>query len=303
MMSKGSVDSIDKSIISSDTSLGCYEPQAIQHKSNGHKSKLNQFDSDSSPEKKSPQYVQKAKMPPSPHYDPYHGFELAYRNEGFRDNSTFPTRNNSYGTSMNDDTPIVHQIEPEDSGSDYYGNSSTLPIRARGDNLSFLTELKQHLPEYEQLNSGHSSFLASTTNPPYDQSPTSVHSFGSNKRIGDKKLSLPSKDSQSEIRRTNEYAQPTKFPEIDGRRPDSYYTAMRNARDSKTVKPMTTPPPLIPSSRPKTVYESSAYDRPVNIRSKSEALLEANFDDAADVLEPQLTSDSRSYSQPMETAM
>lgn len=315
MMTKGSIDSMDKSVISTDTSIGGYDSHTIQQKPNGLKSKFSTTESESTPVKKgSPQYV--PKMPQSPHFDPNpynEGFELSYRNEGFRDNSTFPTRNNSIGTNINDDTPIVHQTDAEDSGSDYYGNSSTLPIRTR-DNLSFLTELKQHLPpEYEQLNSAHSSFMPSgaSSNPPYDNSPSSIKSYASDRRnvtatsasSDPLKLSLPPKDqrSQPEIRKINEYAQPTtKFPpDQDPRRPDSYYTAMRDARDSRSVAQLIQPPPAA-SSRPKTLYQSSAvYDRPVNMRSKSEALLE----EPSEGLDPQLKSDSRSYSQPMETAM
>lgn len=315
MMAKGSIDSMDKSVISTDTSIGGYDSHTIQQKPNGLKSKFSATESESTPVKRgSPQYV--SKMPQSPHFapNPYNeGFELSYRNEGFRDNSTFPTRNNSIGTNINDDTPIVHQTDAEDSGSDYYGNSSTLPIRTR-DNLSFLTELKQHLPpEYEQLNSAHSSFMPSgaSSNPPYDYSPSSIKSYAPDGRnvtatsvsSDPLKLSLPPKDqrSQPEIRKINEYAQPTtQFPpDQDPRRPDSYYTAMRDARDSRSVAQMIQPPPAA-SSRPKTVYHSSGvYDRPVNMRSKSEALLE----EPSEGLDPQLKSDSRSYSQPMETAM
>lgn len=63
--------------------------------------------------------------------------------------------------------------------------------------------------------------------------------------------------------------------------------------------------------RPKTVYESAQETpRPVPLkksqpvsaysRSKSEALLETNFDDVMPPMN-QLTADSRSYSQPLET--
>ncbi|GBP08366.1 Protein bark beetle, partial [Eumeta japonica] len=66
-------------------------------------------------------------------------FELSYRNEGFRDNSTYSgTRNNSISTSIAEDTPIIHQTDMEETGSDYYGNASTLPIRHDpNENLAF----------------------------------------------------------------------------------------------------------------------------------------------------------------------
>lgn len=316
MMSKGSIDSMDKSVISSNTSLGGYEPQHIQHKLGISKSKYSPTDSDSTPIKKAAIYDQKISNTPS--YDPYgNGFELSYRNEGFRDNSSFNTRNNSYGTNINDDTPIVHHTDIDDSVSDFYGKSSTLPIRARGDNLSFLTELKSQLPEYEQLNSAHSSFLANTTtatNPTYDQSPGSFQSFGGEKKSSNGTVSTttshsPKSDHQigTDVRKpVRDYAQPIRLHEPDiTRRPDSYYTAMRNARDSQTVTQNPNPQPNGNARRPKAVYQSATvYDRPVlNLRSKSEALLEANFDAENTAIQPQLTSDNRSFSQPMETAM
>lgn len=299
MMSKGSIDSMDKSVISSNTSLGGYEPQHIQQKPLTHnKSKYSPTDSDSSAVKKSSTYDQK--LTNAPQYDSYgqSAFELAYRNEGFRDNSTFNTRNNSYGTNLNEESPIVHHNDLDDTVSDYYGKTSTLPIASpRNENLAFLSELKSQLPEYEQLNSGHSSFLASASNPAYDQSPNSFNSFGPEKRE-----SPPQTEPKPAPKKPGDYAQPNiRLIDHEARRPTSYYTAMQNARDSRNINQISTPP----SKRPKAVYHSSTvYDRPVlNLRSKSEALLEANFDEQGNVLDTQLNSDSRSYSQPMETAM
>lgn len=306
MMSKGSIDSMDKSVISSNPSLGGvgYDNQNLQQRYVTQKSKYSPTNSDSSAGKKAGSgYEQKPTNTPS--YDPYgQGFELSYRNEGFRDNSTFNTRNNSYGTNINDDTPIVHHTDMDDSVSDYYGKSSTLPMNPRNnDNLSFLSELKHQLPEYEQLNSGHSSFLAS---PSQDPSPTSFQSFS---QQPDKKNAASSgshspknsKELKSDAKKPNDYAQPNiRMIDHDSRRPTSYYTAMQNARDSKNIAHITSP-----SRRPKAVYQSSlVYDKPViNIRSKSEALLEANFDETAATLDQKMKSDNKSYSQPMETAM
>lgn len=308
MMSKGSIDSMDKSVISSNTSLGGYESHHIQQKSPVHnKSKYSPTNSDSSNGKKGSTYDQKVTN--TPQYDSYGqgGFDLSYRNEGFRDNSSINTRNNSYGTNLNEETPIVHHNDIDDTVSDYYGRTSTLPMTPiRNENLAFLSELKSQLPEYEQLNSGHSSFIASASNPAYDQSPSSFHSFGPEKRNPGKasKISSASKqDVKHEVKKSADYAQPTtiRMVEHDNRRPDSYFTAMQNARDSRNINQIS----ASSTKRPKAVYQSSTvYDRPVlNLRSKSEALLEANFDDQPNVPDSQLKSDSRSYSQPMETAM
>lgn len=309
MMSKGSIDSMDKSVISSNTSLGGYEPHHIQQKSPVHsKSKYSPTNSDSSTGKKASTYD--PKVTNTPQYDSYgqEGYDLSYRNEGFRDNSSINTRNNSYGTNLNEETPIVHHNDIDDTMSDYYGRTSTLPMTPirNNDNLAFLSELKSQLPEYEQLNSGHSSFLASASNPAYDQSPSSFYSFSPEKSSPAKasKTSSASKpDVKPEVKKKTDYAQPTiRMVEHDNRRPDSYFTAMQNSRDSRNISRISGPPS---NKRPKAVYQSSTvYDRPVlNLRSKSEALLESNFDEQPNVPDSQLNSDSRSYSQPMETAM
>lgn len=299
MMSKGSIDSMDKSVISSNPSLGGYDNQNMQQRYVTQKSKYSPTNSDSTATKKGSSYDQKVTNAPS--YDPYgQNFELSYRNEGFRDNSTFNTRNNSYGTNINDDTPIVHHTDMDDSVSDYYGKSSTLPMQPRNnDNLSFLSELKHQLPEYEQLNSGHSSFLASSA---HDQSPNSFQSFSQDKKgISASAHSPKNTEPKSDAKKPNDYAQPNiRMIDHDTRgRPDSYYTAMKNARDSKNIAQISAS-----NRRPKAVYQSSVYDKPIiNLRSKSEALLEANFDETAATLDQKMKSDNKSYSQPMETAM
>lgn len=341
MMGNGSIDSMDKSVLSSEISYDIYETQQQKHQTpkkvthNGGTTDSNTVVTgynDILTPKYNDYITQKSNgikrgSPPEPkvyglpEYDTSsQGFELAYRNEGFRDNSTFTTRNNSVGTNMNEDTPIIHQTDQEDTGSDYYGNSSTLPIRAKGDNLSFLTELKNRLPEYERLpqpNSGHSSFLPTPPDPPYDQSPSSVSSHTFGRRLDNMKFSPAPRAAappvvheyqKPEIRRPQQQLPPqtsyAERPEPEIRRPDSYYTAMRSARDSQM--PSQAPPPVA-ANRPKPVYEASGDDRPTYSRSKSEALLETNFDGRNNnnqTPEPhQLTSDSRSYSQPLETAM
>lgn len=302
-MSKGSIDSMDKSVISSNPSLGGgYDNQNMQQRYVIQKSKYSPTNSDSSGAKKGgSSYEQKSTNAPS--YDPYgQGFELSYRNEGFRDNSSFNTRNNSYGTNINDDTPIVHHTDMDDTVSDYYGKSSTLPMNPRNnENLSFLTELKHQLPEYEQLNSGHSSFLATPSN---DHSPNSLQSFPQDKKSAASSASQSSKHEKElklDAKKPNDYAQPNiRMIDHDTRRPSSYYTAMQNARDSKNISHISSP-----SRRPKAVYQSAlVYDKPIiNLRSKSEALLEANFDETAATLDQKMKSDNKSYSQPMETAM
>lgn len=325
MMSNGSIDSMDKSALSSETSYDIYEgqqrpPNSVPGYNDILNQKYNEYSQQPKATIKRPSPPETTKVYGLPEYNPA-AFELSYRNEGFRDNSTYGggiTRNNSISTYINEDTPIIHQIDPEDGdgASDYYGNSSTLPMRAKGDNLSFLSELTHKLPEYEKLpqhKPEHSSFLPTPPDPPYDKT---------NKRSPIvQPQSHMHEYEKPEVRRPNEYNE----PQIDVRRPDSYYTAMKTARHSNFIGgagpsngggrraqrnaaaavPQPTLPPSHspPSSRPKTVYEASGDDRPAYPRSKSEALLETNFDEDMPTSNNPLTSDSRSYSQPLETAM
>lgn len=349
MMSNGSIDSMDKSALSSEASYDIYEVQQQQQakaaqggaQNHGYNDiltpKLNEYLNLRNNTKKKSVTPPESKSYGLPDYESERDsqkFELAFRNEGFRDNSTFTTRNNSLGTNINEDTPIIHQTDVEETGSDYYGNSSTLPIRAKGESLSFLTELKNRLPEYERMppqqsGSGHSSFLPSPPDPPYDPptSSSSVSSSSFGRKVDGMKFSpRPSAAAPAppviheyqkpEIRRPappvgESSASSSSSPSKDIRRPDSYYTAMRSARDSRMPPSVHPPQPPVPVPRPRPVYEASGDDRPVYARSKSEVILETNFDSQKknkkdDNGLPQsqpLTSDSRSYSQPLETAM
>lgn len=299
MMSNGSIDSMDKSVLGSETgSYDAYDP-------NNPQPRYNEYAVQPTKRYSPPDTPPKAKvygLPPTPPIpEPLNSFELSFRNDGFKDNSTIysnTTRNNSVSTNINEDTPIIHQVD--EYGSDYYGNASTLPMRVKGDNLSFLNELKHRLPEYEapRNSSGHSSFMKndqmSNSTLPYEQK---IDKFNFTPTDNVEKYEKP------QTRRNDAYIAPP--PEI--RRPDSYMKAVKKLpRDS-----------IIPKSsndgygRPKTVYESAQETpRPVPLkksqpvsnysRSKSEALLETNFDDVMPPMK-QLTADSRSYSQPLET--
>lgn len=292
---------MDKSVLSSDTSYDTYDPTQRYNDIALYPKKYSPPDTPQKPVK-----VYGIPVPTTPSPTDPNNFELSYKNEGFRDNSTIytnTTRNNSVGTALNEeDTPIIGQVD--DNGSDYYGNSSTLPMREKPDNLAFLSELKTRLPEYEAPRNyfGHSSFL-----PPHlqqQQEPQSNISQAStlpyDHKIDRFNFTPPLEEPKlpPQPRRPDAYVVPP--PEV--KRPDSYAKALyANPRDSVFQKNI--------SDRPKTVYEAAeeARPRPQPVksnysRSKSEALLETNFDE--EIPPPgQLTSDARSHSQPLETAM
>lgn len=299
MLANGSIESMDKSVLSSEASFGAYDVNP------NPQPRFNEYSVQPAKRYSPPDTPLKTKIyglpptPPTP-VEGLNSFELSFRNDGFRDNSTIysnTTRNNSVGTAINEDTPIIHQVDNDEYGSDYYGNASTLPMRVKGDNLSFLNELKHRLPEYEapRVSSGHSSFIPGSQDP---NSNTTNQSFDN--KIENLMFTPPKAAERKDpkIRRPNAFVTPA--PEI--RRPDSYMKAVKKTpRDS-----------VIPKSeygRPKTLYESSQEppQRPSvpppsqpYARSKSEALLETNFDD---VVPPAnlLTADNRSHSQPLET--
>ena len=300
MLSNGSIESMDKSVLSSEASFGAYEVNP------NPQPRFNEYSVQPAKRYSPPETPQKTKvygLPPTPPA-PLDSFELSFRNDGFRDNSTIytnTTRNNSISTNINEDTPIIHQVDTEEYGSDYYGNASTLPMRVKGDNLSFLNELKHRLPEYEAPRSsgGHSSFTPVNGHDPNSNiSQSSTLPF--EKKIDSLAFTPPKPAERSETaktRRPNAFAVPA--PEI--RRPDSYMKAVKKTpRDS-----------VIPKSeygRPKTLYEGSQESQRPSVpppsqpyaRSKSEALLETNFDEAVPPLNL-LSPENRSHSQPLET--
>lgn len=296
MHSNGSIESMDKSVLSTETSYGDYD-------TNPNPTRYNDYSIQPTKRYSPPD------TPPKPKYGvpvtpptPTDAFELSFRNDGFKDNSTIytnTTRNNSVSTAINEDTPIIHHADSEEYGSDYYGNASTLPLRAKGENLSFLNELKTRLPEYEapRIHSGHSSFLVTGNNEaPSNISQASTLPYEQKEAISIAPPKPKERNGAANVRRPNAYIAPP--PEV--RRPDSYMKAVK-PRESII-------PPKSEYGRPKTLYESSNEPQRPSVppppqpysRSKSEALLETNFDDVA-VPSDTLTSDNRSHSQPLET--
>ena len=342
MTSNGSIDSMTKSVLSSETDYDMYDKKADSEYASQLKSNMGYHEAVNPKYNGGPseEYMIQPTTQPNgspnrtkvyglPEYSSQGGssvFELAFRNEGYRDNSTTysnATRNNSISTNLNDDTPIIHQQLDDDLGSDYYGNSSTLPMRSRVDNnLSFLNELKHRLPEYEPLpkTAGHSSFLPPSPPelPTPEASMVSTSTLPYDQKVDRMKFTPPEEEKHTyqlpsiQTRRPNAFVTP--LQPIDVRRPESYMRAVKKyAVPGQEQRESIIPPPrpvMIDNKRPKTLYESSGEQqitppppaRSNYARSKSEALLETSFDD--EIPTPTiLNADSRSYSQPLETAM
>ncbi|XP_043270872.1 protein bark beetle isoform X2 [Venturia canescens] len=177
-------------------------------------------------------------------------FDLAYRNEGFRNHSTFTSRNTSNWPSVANSEVAPDEVRSERINESEYmnNNASTLPLNTSLAMTDSITELKRDIdstPAYSTMDYGN-----------YEPPPTT-----------------PGSEPVPEY-----FSPPLPQPYYYDERPRSG-TLLETNLDTGEEKPL---------------------------RSKSEALLETNFD----VFMPnepteltQLSADSRSKSQPLETAM
>ncbi|XP_037927279.1 protein bark beetle [Teleopsis dalmanni] len=331
MLGNGSIDSMDKSVLSSEASFDPFDNQHSEKQNEYHKpQKYNEYVNHnvlkSDGQTSEPYKIATIGSPVKAmstrgkviaagfSYDQQRPdiYELSYRNEGFRDNSTFSgTRNNSISASMTEEAPIIHHIDDtEDAISDYYGNASTLPLRGEAnESSSFLSELKQSLPDFRSkpkaLPSTHYTQAASSNQPSNSNSLFAYHNdtpsntLPYDQKIDNFNFSPLSKTNDDDLFRNNI------SPPTDIRRPDSYYTAVRSSKAQPQLHAHKSALTKIdsPPKRPKTVYQTANEGPSTSSyhRSKSEALLETDFDEPSK-LTP-LQEASRSYSQPLETAM
>lgn len=195
-------------------------------------------------------------------------FDLAYRNEGFRNHSTFAARNgtvaaaasnwplqpNVQSTSV-DETPTVYP----NNESSYFNNTSTLPLHSSLALTDSMSELKRDIE-------------ASAAYDPVDYD---------SRRTYDTATLTPSQASEPVPEYASDFQPPVP--------PHPYhYEAESRPRSEALLE---------------TNFDTGE-EKP--LRSKSEALLETNLD-AFLVNEPteltQLSATARSKSQPLETAM
>ncbi|KAJ2949950.1 hypothetical protein O0L34_g11275 [Tuta absoluta] len=219
-------------------------------------------------------------------------FNLAYRNEGYRDNSGPVSGAPSMNTVTTEELPIIHHpggLPPQDDDtlsptSDQYYNSDTLPLREK-DNMELKRELERE---------------------------GKIYGYGAPAFGGQPKLSF-----LMELR--------SKMPEQPqpGAMPTTTFGQRKNIADQQQYYEDNLPspphPPIysydtspsenIPSydSSPRELSRSFD-DSPtpeLHSRSKSEALLETNFEfeDSESSPIPHLSEAHRSHSQPLETAM
>ena len=197
---------------------------------------------------------------------------LAYKNEGFKDNSTFASNSNYQSRAESvqeasiesEETPIIHSTKDNSTSyppSDYY-NMDTLPLSSGTSDSDSTVHTKQKFPEDEKhyasrnlLQELNSKLPVIEDSPSPDISDTHPH-----------------------------YARSTSYPYYNTEPPNGLFDDRPNMMETNFDEP---------EPKPKT-------------RSKSEALLETNFDyfePSEPVYNHPLTESSRSKSQPLETAM
>lgn len=230
-------------------------------------------------------------------------FGLAYRNEGFRDNSTFASTANStfpsraesvHDNIVSEEIPIIHsQHDAQDDtyASDYY-NTDTLPLHSALGKSDSTLDLKRELDENNR----------------YYEQDTSQMNF-----LQELKSKMPQTSKEELDMVPSSYsALPTPpDPPHSGSRVDYLPNIPPNySPDYNTVG---LEAPEMFQERPKSAdvlgTGSSSNDTSKRLpksRAKSEALLETNFDyfePEGDNLPQPLSEGNRSKSQPLETAM
>ncbi|XP_031785209.1 protein bark beetle isoform X2 [Nasonia vitripennis] len=202
-------------------------------------------------------------------------YDLTYRNEGFRNHSTFTSRNNSAWQSEANSVAAPEELatpssEHVDVSSGYLHNVSTLPLNSSLGTSDSISELKRDLR---------------TTNSSIDYDNVAVHNGmnGAGSHYDNSPVT-PGSEPVPEYFSSHHSAATLPHPHHHSNHHNYYY-----------------------EDRPRSeaLLETNLdEDRP--LRSKSEAILETNFD-AFTPNEPteltQLSTAGRSKSQPLETAM
>ncbi|PNF38409.1 hypothetical protein B7P43_G07253 [Cryptotermes secundus] len=250
-MMNGSFDSMDKSQFNSSAedshSYDIYEahnPNAAAQNFNGYASNF--------PAK-----------PTSEALNP--SFDLAYRNEGFRDTSTFSSSHDNWQPSA---TISEYNDDDNTTGPDDIHNSSTLPLDASLAMADFTFNVKQG-SDY----SGQAGYQPQDTS--YSEPPDPPLPFDDNFHPEGEFPLLP--------------------PEPPAHFPFDYDTGRTSLLETDIDSE--------PIERPKSeaILETNLDEQPVPVRSKSEVMLETNLDDYAPLQGS--PSFNRSKSQPLETAM
>lgn len=271
MITNGSVDSMEKSVYNSslddNQSYDIYEAHNPNPSAFAYNPTIEYH--------KSPSRFENQYAKPS-------NYELAFKNEGFRDNSTFASNSNyqSRADSVQDEeTPIMQENGNNNVSyppSEYY-TTDTLPLNS-GKSDSTL-ELKKGIIEEKNTRNYDPIYSRDRPNPNLLQE-------------------LKNKLPRSLPTRRENGASPTYSEKLDNLNYTPDYNTVALAGPVEEVRPSSA-----------NILETD-FDEPQpkpKVRAKSEVLLETNFDYTPPSGSPQLnmpiSGASRSKSQPLETAM
>lgn len=314
MMTNGSIDSMEKSTFNSSIDdTQSYDIFEAHNPNPNYSYSTHEY---TNPIPKQPSYPTK----PQNQYSTPGSFGLSYKNEGYRDNSTFTSRNNSAfqsraesihdTTITNEETPIIHSsLEAQDdpyTPSEYY-NTDTLPMNSTFNKSDSTLDLKREVDENNTKYENGYGY----------QPQTQPHSMNF---LIELKSRMPNTQKE-ELNQTSYMDLPSPPDPPKGEynqnglpQPSHYmYTPDYNTVALSSEGPYTETPTYPERPQSANILETNLDNvtptRPMpKSRSKSEALLETNFDyveaeDNNEVFTSPLTTASRSKSQPLETAM
>lgn len=287
MISNGSIDSMEKSTYNSsiedNQSYDIYEahnpnPSAFTYNPTIEYHKSPKFDNN---------------------VNPRHSYDLAFRNEGFRDNSTFASNSNYQSraesvqdSAVTDQTPIINSESTTNTSyppSEYY-NTDTLPLNSTLGQSDSTLEMKKGISVsngsygYSKPNPRFVEELKTRTAPP--------------RQPAYNLMDLPTPPDPPRSQESSK-ASPTYSEKLENINysPDFNTVALEHPKE----RPHST-------NVLETDFDEVPGQRPMpKARSKSAALLETNFDyyepESSPVLHHPISEASRSRSQPLETAM
>ncbi|VEN48816.1 unnamed protein product [Callosobruchus maculatus] len=261
MVANGSLDSMEKSAYGSSIDESqSYDVYAAHNPTPGAFAFVETIEYHKSPQK----YEN--------HYAKPDNFNLAYKNEGFRENSTFATNSRAESVLEEEEMPIMNT---ESSGMSYppseYYNNDTLPLRSEKSDSTL--ELKKGIEEFNRTYANRDR-------------PNGNSSF-----VKELKSRLPQK------------------PPTPPKSSPTYSEQLHDVNYSPDFNTVALSMPTTERPQSANILETD-FDDPVpkpKPRAKSEVLLETNFDyvpsDSLHDVGLPISDSSRSKSQPLETAM
>lgn len=309
MVSNGSIDSMEKSTFNS--SIEDNQSYDIFEAHNPNPAGFSTYSAASNGFQNPMMKTQQPYPKPQNNYETPSTFGLAYKNEGFRDNSTFastanstfPSRAESVHNNISEEMPIIHSPHdhPGDDTytSDYY-NTDTLPLNSTLGQSDSTLDLKRDIDIDIDENNRY-----------YDTDKPQMNFL---QELKSKMPQTSKEDLKMMPVAYGELPSPPEPPGTSRRSPDYYPNIPPSYTPDYNTLGIGVPDPY-QDERPKSAdvlgagsSTNTTPGRTPKSRAKSEALLETNFDyyeepEREQILNQPLSETNRSKSQPLETAM